>query len=139
MQIKYLDSVLPRQRSPFTRGYPLHKTHTRNRIKIRQNSFPNPSKSLQKCSRNRTRTVPKSIKPKFIFPTSFQNPCNFFSKSTKIDPKSCPKSILSPKRVPKASRTRFFQFFFRFFDGPGLPKIEPKSEKIEKKTPKNRC
>merc|ERR1712159_342520 len=76
------------------------------------------------------------ILPK-IFPKSFQNPFEILSKSTKIGPKSCPKSILDPKRGPKPSRTRFFQFFIDFLSPRGPPKSSQnhqKSKKIDEKS-----
>ena len=123
--------------------------HTR--IPVAQNSYQesdqNPSKFIPKSIQKSPKMLPKpnQNRPQIdqakiylpdILPKSFQNPCKIFSKPTKIDPKSCPKSILNPKRVPKASRTPFF-YFFRFFDGPRLPKIEPKSNKSGNRCYKN--
>ena len=58
-------------------------------------------------------------------------------KSTKIAPKSCPKSILDPKRVPKPSPTRFFRFFIDFLSLRGFPKSSQNREKSKKSDEKS--
>ena len=81
-------------------------------------------KSFQKSSWNPSKILPKSTQ--------------ILAKSTKIGPKSCPKSILDPKRVPKPSRTRFFRFVIDFLSLPGLPKSSQNHEKSKKKLKKSK-
>ena len=67
-----------------------------------------------------------------IFPKSSKNLAKVHPKSTKIAPKSCPKSILDPKRVPKPSPTRFFRLFIDFLSLWGLPKSSQNRKKSKK-------
>ena len=71
------------------------------------------------------------------FQKSSRNPSKILLKSTKIGPKSCPKSMLDPKRVPKPSRTRFFRFFIDFLSPRGLPKSSQNHEKSKKSDEKS--
>ena len=82
-------------------------------------------------------------------------PFQFLQKASKFLPKILPKSIQNPlKIIPKPSQNRprtlpepsfkaaciknsNFSVFFQFLEGPGPPKIEPKSLKIAKKYEKS--
>ena len=86
--------------------------------------FPKNFENIVKS--NLSKNLPK------ILPKSFQNPFKILPKSTKIAPKSCPKSILDPKRVPKPSWTRFFRFFIDFLSLRDLPKSSPNHKKSKK-------
>ena len=71
---------------------------------------------------------------------SSQNPSKTFPKHSQNPPKTLPKSSQNPPRTlpeppfktERENKSIFFNFF-QFLEGPGLPKIEPKSRKIEKK------
>ena len=77
---------------------------------------------------------------------SSQNPSKTFPKRSQNPPKTLPKSSQNPPRTlpeppfktERENKSIFF-YFFQFLEGPGPPKIEPKSLKIEKNTWKNRC
>ena len=72
-----------------------------------------------------------------ILPKSSQKFVKVHPKSTKIAPKSCPKSILDPKRVPKPSPTRFFRFFIDFLSLRGLRKSSQNRKKSKKSDEKS--
>ena len=67
--------------------------------------------------------------PQKIIAKSIENPLRITSKPSQDPPRTLPEPSLKNERVEKS----IFSIFFRFFDGPGPPKIEPKSEKIAKK------
>ena len=76
---------------------------------------------------------------------SFQNPSKTFPKRSQNPPKTLPKSSQNPPRTlpeppfktERENKSIFF-YFFQFLEGPGPPKIEPKSRNIEKKLKKSK-
>ena len=82
-------------------------------------------------SLNVTQILPKSFKnlPK--------NPFKIHPNSAKTAPKSLPKSMKNPKRIPNASRMRFFRFFANFWKAQGLPKSSQNRRKSKKNVKKS--
>ena len=75
--------------------------------------------------------------------TQEQNLPKIHPKPSQNAPKILPKPSLNPPRTlpeppfkTEREKKSIFFVFFQFLEGPGPPKIEPKSRKIEKKTEK---
>ena len=71
-----------------------------------------------------------------IHPKPSQNRPKILPKFTPNPPKTLPEPFQNPPSKRNARKNRFFSDFFQFLEGPGPPKIEPKSRKIEKKIEK---
>ena len=82
--------------------------------------------SLQMRCGTQEQNLPK------IHPKPSQNAPKILLKSSQNPPRTLPEP---PFKTERENKSIFF-YFFKFLEGPGPPKIEPKSRKIEKKIEK---